>query len=65
MLKNGIEELRDEKYQQEKNGIAKALLNVLADLEELEFTEVGKAKRPIICGCNQPNVDNTTTPPRR
>ncbi|SDS13016.1 hypothetical protein SAMN04487764_1522 [Gillisia sp. Hel1_33_143] len=33
--------------------------------QQLEFSEVGKAKRPIICGCNQPNVDNTTTPPQR
>tara|TARA_R110000823_G_scaffold312225_1_gene438761 strand:- start:29 stop:367 length:339 start_codon:yes stop_codon:yes gene_type:complete len=34
VIKNCIEELRTEKYQQEKNGIAKATVDLLAELEQ-------------------------------
>jgi len=33
--------------------------------EQLDLNAIGKVKQPVIRGCNQPNVDNTTTPPRR
>ena len=35
MIRDGIEELRSEKYQQEKNGLAKALQITVDNLEDL------------------------------
>lgn len=40
VIKNCIEELRTEKYQQEKNGIAKATVDLLAELEQLILLRV-------------------------
>ena len=39
-IKNCIEELRTEKYQQEKNGIATVAVDLLAELEQLILLRV-------------------------
>ena len=33
--------------------------------EQLILPDVGKAKRSVVYGCYQPNVDNTKKPPRK